>query len=108
MGEKQENLSSMSDTHNTQFDLVEGRVFFVERPYWRMHRIVGAKLDKLEKALDVNHNDKSEFSERMNRYFIKLLFLSAVIYFKSFNTKHTLTQFHLAPVQKNFITAFFY
>ena len=92
----------------TRFDHVEGRVFFVEELYWKMHRIVCAELDKLENALDVNDNGKTEFSERMNRYFIKLLFLSAVIYFKSFNTKHILTQFHSAPVQKNFITTFFY
>ena len=44
----------------------------------------------------------------MNRYFIKLLFLSAVIYFRNFNTKHVLTQFRLAPVQENFISAFYY
>ena len=50
----------------TQFDLVEGnylKVLFVEEPYWKMHRIVDAKLDKLEIALDVNDKDKSEFSE---------------------------------------------
>ena len=46
--------------------------------------------------------------KRMNRYFIKLLFLSAIIYFKNFKTKHILTQFHSAPVQENFITAFYY
>ena len=45
--------------------------------------------------------------KRMNRYFIKLLFLSAVIYFKNFNTKHILIQFHSTPVQENFITAFY-
>ena len=44
----------------------------------------------------------------MDRYFIKLLFLSVVIYFKNFNTKHIFRQFHLAPVQENFITAFYY
>ena len=37
--------------------------FFVEKPYWKTNRIVGAELDKLEIALDVNDNDKSEFSE---------------------------------------------
>ena len=48
----------------TRFDLVEGKVFFVEEPYWKTHRIVDAKfIDKLETALDVNNNDKSEFSE---------------------------------------------
>ena len=87
---------------------MERKVFFVGELYCKMYRIVGGKLDKLENALDVNDNDKSEFSERMNRYFIKLLLLSAVIYFKRFNTKHILTQFHSVPVQKNFITAFFY
>ena len=46
--------------------------------------------------------------KRMNRYFIKLLFLSTVIYVKNFNTKHILTQFHSAPVQENFITAVYY
>ena len=47
----------------TRFDRAEGKVFFVQEPYWKMHRIVDAKLDKLEIALDVNDNDKSEFSE---------------------------------------------
>ena len=47
----------------TQFDRVEGKVFFVEELYWKTHRIVDAKLDKLEIALDVNDNDKSEFNE---------------------------------------------
>ena len=37
--------------------------FFTEKPYWKTHRIVDAELDKLEIALDVNENDKSEFSE---------------------------------------------
>ena len=46
--------------------------------------------------------------KRKNRNFIKLLFLSAVIHFKNFNTKHILTQFHLSPVQENFITDFHY
>ena len=68
-----------------------------------MHKIVDAKLDKSEIALDVNDNDKSEFSESDEKNFRKL-FLSAVIYFKSFNTKHILTQFHSDPVQKNFIS----
>ena len=35
----------------------------VEESYWKMDRIVDAKLDKLEIALDVNDNDESEFSE---------------------------------------------
>ena len=39
------------------------RYFFVEEPYWKTHRIVDAELDKSEIALDVNDNDKSEFSE---------------------------------------------
>ena len=48
----------------TRFDRVEGKVtYFVEKPYWKTHRIVDAELDKLEIALDVNDNDKSEFSE---------------------------------------------
>ena len=49
----------------TRFDLVEGisKVFFVEEPYWKTHKTVDAKLDKLEIGLDVNDNDKSEFSE---------------------------------------------
>ena len=47
----------------TRFDRVEGKVFFVEEPYWKMDRIVDTKLDKFEIALDVNDNDKSEFSE---------------------------------------------
>ena len=92
----------------TRFDRAEGQVFFVEEPYWKMHRIVDAKL---EIALDVNDNDKVNLVnqlKRMNGYFIKLLFQSAVIYFKSFNTKHILTQFHSTPVQKNFIYAFYY
>ena len=44
---------------------MEGKVtyFFVEKPYCKTHRIVDAELDKLEVALDVNDNDKSEFSE---------------------------------------------
>ena len=79
----------------TRFDHVEGKVFFVEESYWKMHKIVDAKLEKLEIALDVNDNDKNEFS-------------SVVIYFKNFNTKYILTQSHSAPVQENFTTAFFY
>ena len=47
----------------TRFDRVEGKVFFVEEPYWKTHKIVDAKLDKLEIALNVNDNDKSEHSE---------------------------------------------
>ena len=35
----------------------------VEGSYWKTDRIVDAKLDKLEIALDVNDNDESEFSE---------------------------------------------
>ena len=46
-----------------RFDRVEGKVFFVDEPYWKTHRIIDAKLDKLKIALDVNDNDKSEFSE---------------------------------------------
>ena len=45
--------------------------------------------------------------KRMKRKFIKLLFLSAVIYFKNFNTKHIFTQLDSAPVLENFITAFY-
>ena len=74
----------------TRFDRVEVKVFFVEELYWKMHRIVSAKL---EYTLDVNDNDKSKFNERMNRYFIKLLFLPAVVYFKSFNTNTSLHNF---------------
>ena len=47
----------------TGFDRVEGKVFFVEEPYWKTHRIVDAELDKLEIVLNVNDNDKSEFVE---------------------------------------------
>ena len=47
----------------TRFDCVEGKVCFVEELYWKTHRIVDAKLDKLEIALDVDDNDKSEFNE---------------------------------------------
>ena len=36
------------------------RYSFVEEPYWKTHRIVDAELDKLEIALDVNDNGKSE------------------------------------------------
>ena len=43
----------------TRFDRVEGKVAFVDEQYWKMHRIVDAKLDKLEIALDVNDNDKT-------------------------------------------------
>ena len=35
----------------------------VEESYWKTDRIVDAKSDKLEIALDVNDNDESEFSE---------------------------------------------
>ena len=35
----------------------------VEELYWKTDRIVDAKLDKLEIALDVNDNNESEFSE---------------------------------------------
>ena len=38
--------------------------------------------------------------KRMNRYLVKLSFLSAVIYFKNCNTKHIFTQFHSVPVQE--------
>ena len=44
----------------TRFDRVDGKVFVVEESYWKTHRIVDAEL---EIALDVNDNDKSEFSE---------------------------------------------
>ena len=47
----------------TRFDGVEGKVVFVEESYWKTHRIVDAKSNKLEIALDVNDNDKSESSE---------------------------------------------
>ena len=47
----------------TRFDPVEGKVFLVEEQHWKTHRIVDTKLDKLEVALDVNDNDKYEFSE---------------------------------------------
>ena len=47
----------------TRFDRLEGKVFFVEKLYWKTYRILDAKLDKLEIALDVNDNDKSEFNE---------------------------------------------
>ena len=47
----------------TRFDRLEGKVFFVEELYWKTYRILDAKLDKLEIALDVNDNDKSEFNE---------------------------------------------
>ena len=49
----------------TRVDRVEGKgcIFFVEKPYRKTHRIVHVELDKLEIALDVNDNDKSEFSE---------------------------------------------
>ena len=42
---------------------MEGKVLFVEESYWKTHRFVDAKLDKLEIALDVNDNDESEFTE---------------------------------------------
>ena len=41
----------------------EIKVFFVEELYWKTDRFVDAKLDKLEIALDVNDNVKSEFNE---------------------------------------------
>ena len=47
----------------TRFDRVEGKVFFVEERYWKTYRVVDAKLDNLKIALDVNDNNKSEFSE---------------------------------------------
>ena len=48
----------------TRFDRVEGKVFsFVEKLFWKTSRIVDAESDKLEIALDVDANDKSEFSE---------------------------------------------
>ena len=37
----------------------KGYIFFVEKPYWKTHRIVDAELDKLGIALDVVDNDKS-------------------------------------------------
>ena len=77
----------MSDTHNTQFDRVEGKVFFVEEPFWKAHRIVDAKLGKLEIALDVNDNDKVNLVNQMKRvnsffyecYFYQLLFISRIV-----------------------------
>ena len=46
--------------------------------------------------------------KKMKSLFLKLLFLTAVIYFKNFNTKHIFTKFHLASVQENVITAFYW
>ena len=39
----------------------------VQESYWKTDRIVDAKLDKLEIALDVNDNDESEFSESVEK-----------------------------------------
>ena len=58
--------------------------------YWKTDRIVDAKLDKLEIALDVNATTKVNLvnqMKRMIRCFIKLFFQSTVIYFKNFNAK---------------------
>ena len=62
MEEKQDNLLSMSDP-NLIVWRERLRTFFVEELHWKTHRIVDAELDKLGIALDVNENDKSEFSE---------------------------------------------
>ena len=41
----------------------KGYIFFCWKTNWKTHRIVDAELDKLGIALDINDNDKSEFSE---------------------------------------------
>ena len=48
-----------------RFDHAEGKVSysFLLKNRTGRHRIVYAELDKLEIALDVNDNDKSEFSK---------------------------------------------
>ena len=62
----------------------------VEESYWKTDRIVDAKLDKLEIALDVNDNDEGDLvnqMKRMIRCFIKLFCQSTVIDLKNFNAK---------------------
>ena len=66
---------------------MEGKVFFVEEPYWKTHRIVNAKLDKLEIALDVNDNNKSEFSgsdENYEQVFYKVVISVSCYLFQEF------------------------
>ena len=72
---------------------------------WKTHRTVDAELDKLEIALDVNDNDKSEFSEsdendekEVHKVVISISCL--IIYVKNFNTKYIFTQFHSALFRK--------
>ena len=63
---------------------MERKVFFVEEPYWKTHRIVDAKLDKLEIALDVNDNNKSEFSKKYEQIFYKIVISISCYLFKEF------------------------
>ena len=83
MGEKRENPLSLSDP----IDHVERKVVSVEEPYWKTHRNVDAKLDKLEIALDVNDNDKSEFSEsdeKDEQVFYKVVIFISFYIFQEF------------------------
>ena len=65
---------------------MEGKVtyFFVEKPYWKTHRIADAELDKLEIALDVNDNDKSEFSESDEKVVYKVIISISCYLFQEF------------------------
>ena len=65
---------------------MEGKVtyFFVEKPYWKTHRIVDAELDKPEIALDVNDNDKSELSESDEKVVYKVVISISCYLFKEF------------------------
>ena len=68
----------------TQYDRVEGKVFFVEKQHWKTHRIVDAELDKLEIALDVNDNDKSEFSGSDEKVVYKIVISISCYLFQEF------------------------
>ena len=52
-----------AEISSTIFKNCVEHVKHVDESYWKTDRIVDAKLDKLEIALDVNDNDESEFSE---------------------------------------------
>ena len=41
----------------------KGYIFLAGKPYWKTHKIVDDELDSLEIVMDVNDNDKREFSE---------------------------------------------
>ena len=68
----------------TRYDHVEGKVFFVEKQYWKTHRIVDAELYTLEIVLDVYDNNKSEFSESDEKVVYKIVIFISCYLFQEF------------------------